>query len=161
MMNIYDVAMKMELEGKAKYQKMLEQTTFGGLKTILKRLIDMEENHYKIFESMKEGSVAVDVDDLSVDSIIEILNDSAQYASEIADRSEEVKLYEEALQLEKDSSQKYLELAENAASPEEKVAFEDIAKEEAKHELVLQNIIEFINDPEFYMDDAEFNPVDY
>ena len=55
-MNIFDFAMKMELDGKAYYQKLAADTTDSGLKSIFSTLASDEQKHYEIILSIKSGT---------------------------------------------------------------------------------------------------------
>ena len=49
-MNIFDFAMKMELDGKAYYEMLSDETTNTGLKTIFARLAADEQKHYDLIK---------------------------------------------------------------------------------------------------------------
>ena len=45
-MNVYDFALKMELDGKAYYQQLAGKTSLAGLKNIFLQLAADEQKHY-------------------------------------------------------------------------------------------------------------------
>jgi len=57
-MNVFDFAMKMEVDGKAYYEKLAKKTDLAGLKTIFTRLAEDEQKHYDIFQELKAGAKA-------------------------------------------------------------------------------------------------------
>ena len=52
-MNVYDFAMKMELDGKAYYEKLAAATKVTGLRNIFLGLAEDEQKHYEIFQALK------------------------------------------------------------------------------------------------------------
>ena len=57
-MNVFDFALKMEVDGKAYYEKLAKKTDQPGLKTIFTRLAEDEQKHYDIFQELKAGAKA-------------------------------------------------------------------------------------------------------
>ena len=52
-MNVFDLAMQMELDSKDHYEKMRDMTPVTGLKKIFAVLADSEITHYHVFKSIK------------------------------------------------------------------------------------------------------------
>ena len=55
-MNLFDFAMKMELDGKAYYEKLAAETPLTGLKNIFLSLARDEQKHYDAVSRMKSGA---------------------------------------------------------------------------------------------------------
>ena len=55
-MNLFDFAMKMEMDGKAYYEKLATDTPVAGLRTIFTMLAADEQKHYDAVQAMKTGS---------------------------------------------------------------------------------------------------------
>ena len=55
-MDVFEFAMKMELDGKEWYEKAAAQTTDGALKNILLEMAADEQKHYEVFKAYRDGS---------------------------------------------------------------------------------------------------------
>jgi len=154
-MSIYEKAMKMELEGKEMYEEMLSKTTDAGLKGVFAQLAQFEDNHYQVFKSLADKSAKVEVEELALPSLKEIVFNLKKDAEQ-EDLDAVVEQYKQALALEEENEQIYLEFADNASSDEEKVQFLAVAAEEKKHKAVIQSIIECIEGPVLGIESAEF-----
>jgi rubrerythrin len=67
-----------------------------------------------------------------------------------------VKFYKMVLEIEKKTEEFYLKHAEEHTDDTKKVLIA-LAKEEHNHVIIIHNIIEFINKPNTWVEDAEFS----
>jgi len=161
-MNIYQMAMEMEHDGKALYQDLSAKTANPGIKGVLDELGRMEENHYHVFEAMAAHNFPVGVQELSMASVGTVFKEMPEYFELESDIQTEVQLYRKALDIERKSEGEYTRLASLAESEAEKKQIMAIAGEEHKHIKVLEQIIEFIQAPAEHTVNAEFsNDGDY
>ena len=65
-MNVFDFAMKMELDGKAFYEKLAKGTNVAGLQTIFTRLAADEQKHYETFLALKGRTQATAMEETTV-----------------------------------------------------------------------------------------------
>ncbi len=70
---------------------------------------------------------------------------------------QQVDIYKKAKEIEVDSYKFYTDKAEEAETPEVEKVFNRLAKEEKKHERIIDNIIEMVNRPNTWLEDAEWN----
>ena len=63
-MNIYEFAMKMEMDGEAYYRELASRTKIPALQKILGMLADDEVGHYKIVKNMRDNLPAETYGDL-------------------------------------------------------------------------------------------------
>jgi rubrerythrin len=62
--------------------------------------------------------------------------------------------------LEKKAMETYESKAAESQDADEKKLLELLAKEEKRHYFLLQNLLDFIQEPQRYLDDAEFSRLD-
>ncbi|MFW5988237.1 MAG: ferritin family protein, partial [bacterium] len=74
--------------------------------------------------------------------------------------TEEVHIYQQAIEMEKKSREFYLEKAEESELKNVEKVFRQLAKEEAKHQNILENIEKMVNKPKTWLDDAEWYHMD-
>lgn len=145
-MNIYEFAMDMELDGKKYYEGLMNNATNEGIKNIFKMLAEDEQKHYDIIKEMKNKG------DLNVSS--ETLRNANNIFSNMLKSKEKfngddstIKAYKHARELEEKSIKMYEDYYGKANEESEKILFKRLAEEEKKHRLILDNIIEFVNEP--------------
>jgi len=155
-MNIYDFAMQMEQDGEAFYRAMAEQTADVGIQRILNALADDEVKHYNIVKQMKESAAAPQMDDTVV--LASAKNVFAQMQGRPLNTiGPQVEVYRQAQELERRSRAFYLEKADEVPQAMHKELLLRIADEEARHYFLLDHMIEFVNRPQTWIEDAEFN----
>jgi rubrerythrin len=69
----------------------------------------------------------------------------------------QVEVYSQAQELEQKSRAFYTEKAEEVADPSHRALLLKLADEERRHYFLLDHVIEFINRPRNWIEDAEFN----
>jgi rubrerythrin len=154
-MNIFEFAMKMETDGELYYREMAAKTENTGLRNILLMLAEEEVRHFKILK--KNQSAQSDL----VQSVI--LTDAKNVFQEMKDSRDDLQLdsgqlglYQEALKIEKTSRDFYHDKADETSRSFQKELFLILAAEEDKHVHLLEHIIEFINRPAAWLENAEF-----
>jgi rubrerythrin len=159
-MNVFDFAIKMEVDGKAFYEKLAQESSMAGLKTIFSRLAEDEQKHLEVFQSLQSGGQAMAMADTSV------LEDAQNvFASFLQTERPDVpaadlEAYRFAMKLEVDSFRLYEEAAGKENDPETKRLLLRIAEEEHKHFSILENIYDFVNAPHQYLAWREFSNLD-
>ncbi len=157
-MNVFDFAMKMEVDGKAYYEKLAQESGVAGLKTIFTRLAEDEQKHYETFQALKSGAKAPVMHETTV--LEEAQNIFAQLAAgEKAQRigAGDLEAYQYAMKLETDSFRLYEDAATKEKNPEVRALLLKIAGEEHKHFNILGNIYHFVNAPNEYLAWGEFS----
>jgi rubrerythrin len=160
-MNVFDYAMKMEMDGKSLYEKMADESNMDGLKNIFRRLAKDEQKHYEIFQAMKGQTSTMAMEDTTV------LDDSKNIFEELLGKknalgpvSGDIDGYRHAMKLEADSFRLYEDAAEKEENKDVKALLLRIAGEEHKHFEVLENIYDFVNAPNQYLAWREFSNLD-
>ena len=154
-MTIYDYAMKVEKDGEAYYRELADKSTDEGLKRVFTMLADQEVKHYAALKKMARND-GFDTSEyetfIEEETIYEILkqNKGAGFPKDM------IAYYEEAISHEDDMAEYYKEKACEVTSEAEKYVLTTIAEEEAKHKEILQNILEYIQEPQTLIESAEF-----
>jgi rubrerythrin len=157
-MDIYDFAMQMEQDGAKFYGDLVSQSNDAGVKRIFTMLADDEVKHYNVVKEMaREASPAM------VET--SILTDAKNIFAEMRDspfnlEGMQVDLYRTGQDIERRSQAFYEEKAQQVDRPAHRTLLLKLAEEEHRHFLLLDAIIEFVNRPQTWMENAEFTHLD-
>lgn len=160
-MNVFDYAMKMEVDGKAFYEKLSRESTLTGLKTIFLRLAQDEQKHYEIFLALKNQTQVAAMEDSTA------LEDSQNVFDGLVGEKEtfgavkgDLEGYRYAMKIEADSFRLYEDAAKRERNEDVKSLLLKIAEEEHKHFTIVENIYNFVNAPKQYLAWREFSNLD-
>jgi len=159
-MNIFEHAMKFEREGVVLYRRLAQKTRDSGFKNIFRWLAEQEERHQEIIGKMKAGRPVTGRGKVNFKRIKHIFKKMKVHVEQMEARPAAVAAYKSALVVEKRSMVFYETRAGAAKNPEEREILEMLAGEEAKHIIVLENLIEFMAEPLAWAEDAEFVKLD-
>ena len=159
-MNVFEYAMKMETDGRNFYLEHAEKVDTPALKQILKQLADDELKHYNIFKAMaaghnaeyKEGEKTTILG--TVKNVFENLRSEGK---EFSFAEEAKQIWQEAQEVEKKSEEFYREKAKELDDEKQKVVLNRIADEEHQHWITMQNVIQFLDRPKHWLEDAEWS----
>jgi len=156
-MNAYQYAMRMESEAERFYRDLADGISDTTIKNVFNMLADEEMKHFKVFEKMSQNSELPSIDDLDMSAKVrEIFSDIKGCNRKYNFTDEQVTYYEKAAQIEDNAAKFYLEKAEEMTDPEQKEAFLAIAREEQKHQELMQNLADFVAAPDAWLESAEF-----
>jgi len=159
-MNVYEYAMQMELDGKTFYEDHAKKMKQPQLQKILLQLADDEQKHYTIFKAMRDGRKAEYKDDekttilASVKNVFQQLK-AADQEFEFPDNAKDC--WVEAREVEKKTEVFYREKAAELSDKMQREIFNRIADEEHKHWVTMENVIQFIDRPSHWLEDAEWS----
>ncbi len=155
-MDVYEYAMQMEKDGESYYRELTEKIGNRGLKRILSMLADAEVIHYNILLKMKK-SEKIEVADASILTDVKNIFIKMKEEKEITGINiSQVELYKKAQQIEEKSQIFYLDKAGEVKDLLQKEIFLKIAEEEKKHFFILESIIDFVSQPQRWLEDAEW-----
>jgi len=147
-MNIFDYALKMELDGKAFYEKLATETESEGLRKIFNELADDEQKHYDIFQQLKENQAINSMaDSVALEGAKNIFTEMQADLSSQSLLKTNLDAYQRAMEAEKESAKLYCEAAAKEEDGAVKTLLLKIALEEQKHLNILENIFDFVNAP--------------
>ncbi|MDR3563884.1 MAG: ferritin family protein [Negativicutes bacterium] len=156
-MDIFEFALKMELEGEKYYRDLATKVKYAELKPVLEGLADDEQRHYKIIQAAKKEIWNYIEADPSLNNIQSIFASNKNKESILTLKKEQIDVYQAALAKEKESVELYLKLKENAVGQEAKMICEKLRHEEEKHVEVIDTIIDMLNHVNDWVEAAEFN----
>ncbi len=159
-MDVYEYAMQMEKDGESYYRELTEKIGNRGLKRILSMLADAEVIHYNILLKMKK-SEKIEVADASILTDVKNIFIKMKEEKEITGINiSQVELYKKAQQIEEKSQNFYLDKAGEVEDLLQKEIFLKIAEEEKKHFFILESVIDFVSQPQRWLENAEWYHLD-
>ena len=156
-MNIFDFAMKMELDGKAYYEKLAADTADRGLKSIFTNLAADEQKHYDLIQAIKSGTKLKMVDSTVLDEAKNLFEKLMTEKNSAANLKKSLDGYQYARKIEADSVKLYEDMAKKEDNPEVVQLLLRIANEEKKHFNILDNLYDYVLAPQNYLAWGEFS----
>lgn len=155
-MDIFNYAMQMEKDGEALYRELAEKSNNKGVATVLTRLADAEVKHYQYLKMLSENtSFEFAVTDVITEAG-NIFSDMQQAEKVDVLNKSQMDLYEKALEIENRSREFYLEKRDEAKDSFQKTILDHIASEEKQHARLISSILDFIKEPQRWLENAEW-----
>lgn len=154
-----DYAMQIELEGERLYRSFAKKSSSEELKTLFNWLADSEVNHYKIFMDMKSHSINSIEDDTLLKDIDNILCHVKEKNSKADFKFHQADIYSDILDIERKMACFYEQKAEESKDVKLKEVFHRIAQEEKRHQYIVENLIEFVNNPEIWLKEDKLKEI--
>lgn len=155
-MDILKFAMEKEEYSRKLYKDLADKTQNQGLQNIFHMLAEEETKHFQTIKDMKLHTPGqVTETDVIGDArnIFEKMKKGADFFDfDVA----EADLYKKAREMEQESMDYYLQKAKEVDDEEKKQILELLAAEEKKHFDLLDNIVEFVDKPNHWLENAEF-----
>lgn len=160
-MDILEFAIKMELDGKAYYDKHARRTNDNDLKRIFKLLSEEEDRHYHFFKKMQEGKHEEAAKQISntKDTLMQVYNIFIEMTKTNDDKSfgeDELTAWTEALRIEEKAESFYREKSLEESDSAKKKLLEAIADEERNHVHMIEGVLTYLKFPEAFADSVEF-----
>jgi len=156
-MNIFEFAMKMELGGKAYYEKLAAETAVAGLKTIFVRLAADEQKHYDTIQALKAGTSGAMADSTVLEDAENLFADLREDKVIAGSMKNSLDGYEHAKKIEADSIRFYEDAAGKESNPDTAKILQRIANEEMKHYNIMDNLYAFTLAPQNFLAWGEFS----
>ncbi len=158
-MNIFDYAMQIEKEGEQVYRDFASTSPNEELSTVFSWLADAELKHYRLFESMKNnGTASVEKSPL-LENTVNIFQKIKEGNAPESFKNNKGDLYKKALSIEKNMAAFYDEKAEESDDAGQKEIFKKIALEEKRHQQIIENVINLVNNPEIWIKEGKFREI--
>jgi hypothetical protein len=156
-MDFIEYALKMEDKTKHYYLELADKCIQNeGIKNILNMLASEHEKHYDTLKLMEQDKCNSMEKTESFKEVDEIFNQMKQNKETFHCDIDQLTLYEKALNLVEKKYNFYSETLKNIDCPENKKIIEQIRAEEKHQKYVLENIIEMVNRPLVWIENAEF-----
>ena len=156
-MNVFDFAMKMELQGKACYENLAASTQMAGLRNIFNGLAADEQKHYEVFRGLKEGKAFDMADSRMLEQAKSVFRELVGDKERTTGLHEDLDGYRLGLKIEADSVKLYEDMAKKEQNPETVQLYLRIANEEKKHFNIMENICDFVMKPKYFLEWREFS----
>ncbi len=155
-MNSLEFAIAMELDGVRYYTEQAEKNSGNKLNAIFLLLARDEKEHARILEKKRDGLEYVLEDNYTLKNATGIFEGESDFISETKQVPDELDLYVEALDKEKQSIELYEKFLAEAANEHEAELFKFLIGQEREHHSILESVVELINRPNDWVEDAEF-----
>jgi rubrerythrin len=160
-MDTYQFALQMEKDGENYYRLLAKESTVPGLDKVFTMLADEEVKHYKTIENLsRTGKTSQPVETKILENVKNIFVSMKEIKEELhIDTTKVADEYRKACTLEKMSRTFYLEKADLVEGAQARQVFLRLAREEASHLQVMENIVEFVTRPEpgHWLENAEWH----
>ncbi|CCU84520.1 MULTISPECIES: ferritin family protein [Mesotoga] len=155
-MNAIDYALKLEKDGEAYYTKQAQCSEDIQLKKLFEMLANDEQRHYEIISGFKDKNYnykGTYTFKTTRNMFSEMLNDKKCFEIDATN----LEAYEHAVEMEKESVKLYLDQAKQTSEPSEKEILLKLAAEENKHQIILENLMDFVRKGLDWTESPEFS----
>lgn len=155
-MDILEFALEKEKLSEESYRELARRAENTGLKKIFIMLADEEAGHGRVVEEIIQDVSPALVETKVLARATEIFEGIRNSVDDFDFATDELEVYRQARDREAKSRDFYRQKSKDVEDPLEKEIFARLADEEQKHFILLDNICEFVSEPECYLEDAEF-----
>ncbi|HMD67645.1 MAG TPA: ferritin family protein [Chitinivibrionales bacterium] len=158
-MDPLDLALNIETEGKAYYETLAAESPVKALSGVFSVLAAEEQQHFDLFDEWRKkrkapappqpGTASAKAKQIFADLSVQFIVPQAVY--------DYAQAYAKALELETKSISMYADMLSKANAPGDKKALQFLITEEQKHEHLVEHLLEFVNEPKEFLENAEFN----
>jgi len=156
-MNVFDFAMRMEMDGKAHYEKLAAGTPLVGLKKIFGMLAADELKHFETIQAMKSGSNDSMAGSPALDEARNVFQGLMDDRTPLGGLKKDLDGYRHAMKIEADSVKLYEDMAKKENRENIVLLLLKIANEEKKHYNIMENLYDFVLAPDNYLAWGEFS----
>lgn len=156
MSSIWTKAKEMELEAVGYYNGLAAETTVTEVAGVFKMIAQEEQKHSEMFARLEAEDGIANIPTSTWDPKDAFIKIAAeQKGSGSLENAKDA--YKKIVETELEAAEYYEGLKKDAKSDEDKKAIDFIIKEEKKHAKIFQELVEFIERPESWVENAEFN----
>lgn len=157
-MELYDYALNFERENYEFYKKCADKSKNKQLKQIFEYLAKEEKKHEQIVLALKKDQTK----EFHSDIMPRAQKVFEEIANEISEdnyiyEEDHIEVYRKAALMEDESQNFYEKKANEAKSESVSEVLKTLAKEEKRHSLIINHILEHLERPQEWVEDAEFN----
>jgi rubrerythrin len=156
-MNIFDCAIKMEMEARVYYEKLAEAASVPELKTLFSVLSAAEQEHHDALIKMKEEANPTKAQFKALREAACVFKPLLAKRDLMAELKEAPDAYLHVVNEEKKGIGFYEDLAAQAKDEGVRRILLMIADEERKHLSIVENIYSFVESPKNFLASGEFS----
>lgn len=158
-MDILEFAIEREREIGQFYHRLAERMPHAGVRNVLEMLAVGEETHAHIIEQMKH-QLPAELRETDVLDDGEVLLKRIRDSEEKIDlNADELLLYQQARDIEHEKERYYSQKARLTDDPVQQTIFEELAREEHKHYVLMDNLCDLLTRTRSHIADAEMNHI--
>lgn len=158
-MNMFEFSIQMEKDAEALYRKMANQAPVEGIKKVLLMLAEDEVRHRVALENLQKKLDIEPLQGVAID--IKTIFDEMRRDKNVTNISvDAVEDYRKAVEIEKCGMDFYKEKFAETDDPESKKLFEILMRQEMYHHKTVENLLDMVQKPDWWVESAEFNPQD-
>mgnify|MGYP006288893799 CR=1 FL=1 len=155
-MDIYQFAIDFERENRKYYEECAENVEDESIKSVFLELSAEEAKHERIVKKLRDKENVEDLDFDIIPRVNEVFSEIKENIPNKVMPTDQVDIYQTALDMEEKSKDFYSEKAEEVEDKKAKEVLLRLSKEEKKHEDIIRSIIELVNRPNTWLEDAEW-----
>lgn len=155
-MDIYQFAIDFERENRKYYEECAENVEDENIKSVFLELSAEEAKHERIVKKLRDKENVEDLDFDIIPRVNKVFSDIKENIPNKVMPTDQVDIYKTALDMEEKSKDFYTEKAEEVEDKKAKEVLLRLSKEEKKHEDIIRSIIELVNRPNTWLEDAEW-----
>lgn len=157
-MEFFKIAQKLEEEIKSYYSDLIHKCISNvGLKSILTMLIMEHEQHLTKLRKLQEETCDIKSIKIEYSKIADIFKTLQKKKETFSCDIDQLNMYREAREMIKRKIEFYQQALDNLNCEISEKQFTDIIADENRQIRVLDNIIEMVERPQSWIEDAEFN----
>ena len=156
-MDLFEFAKKMEKDGEKFYRGLADSSDETGIKKIFSMLAEAEVRHYNALTEMQKRQVPGLPDSDILDDAKNVFFGMKREKFDPNFEFPQIDVYRQALDIEKKSREFYEQKAAEFKEEKPRTLFLKIAEEEKQHYFLIDNIIEFMQRPFRWLENAEWH----
>lgn len=156
-MDMFEIAIQMEKDAESLYLELADRSNVSGIKKVFRMLADDEANHRKAIEKLQK-KMDVEPQKGAATEIKTVFQEMKANFSNIHLDDHAVRDYERALEIEKKGLEQYKKMLDEAKDEVPKQLYKTLMKQESYHLMTVENLIDMVRKPEWWVENAEFNP---
>lgn len=155
-MNSIEFAINMEIDGEKYYREQAKKNQDNSLNAVFLLLAEDENGHAKLLKSEQKKITYDLADNAALADTNNVFKDRGEFKNKFEKIPDQLDAYRIALQMEKDSIELYQKFLAEATDEQTKKLFGYLVKQEENHFKIFDNLINLVERPEEWVEDAEF-----
>ncbi len=156
-MDMFGFAIQMEKDAEKLYLELSEKSRNAGIKKVFAMLSRDEAKHRHTIESLQKQNLSAPGKGAAME-IKTVFEEIRSNFRNIKLDDNVVKDYERALEIERKGIDFYKKQFETEKDENTKKLFEKLMKQEEYHCRTVENLIDMVRKPDWWVENAEFNP---
>ena len=150
-------AMQMELDSEAYYRRQASKLQNTILVPVFQSLADEEAQHVKLLQAQAAGQpIDLPAENGALTASMNVFRQVDDFHTQHPEVLDQLEPYEAACELEVKSADLYHRMLEASTDEPSRVLYTLLAREEEKHQSVLEELYQHLNRPNTWVEAAEF-----